>query len=99
VQSVRIVRVPRRKVDVTFPWTTACSPNTITFPGAETMKAGIIGDEALRPCGGRTLGLPPLASPLICTRLTPSPKSSTLAGISEVVGDNDGVLEVGVVMM
>lgn len=28
-----------------FPWTTACSPYTMTFPGAEVMKAGFMGDE------------------------------------------------------
>lgn len=33
---------------LTLPWTTACSPKTMTFPGAETMKAGIIGLESLR---------------------------------------------------
>lgn len=31
-----------------LPWTTACSPKTMTLPGAETMKAGAIGEEALR---------------------------------------------------
>jgi hypothetical protein len=29
----------------TFPCTTACSPYTMTFPGAETMKGGIMGDD------------------------------------------------------
>lgn len=33
---------------LTLPWTTACSPKTMTLPGAETMKAGIIGLESLR---------------------------------------------------
>lgn len=28
-----------------LPWTTACSPYTITLPGADTIKAGAIGDE------------------------------------------------------
>lgn len=32
----------------TLPCTTACSPNTITLPGADTMKAGIIGLDFLR---------------------------------------------------
>jgi hypothetical protein len=35
-----------------LPWTTACSPKTITFPGAEVMKGGIIGVEALRSMVG-----------------------------------------------
>lgn len=33
---------------LTLPWTTACSPKTMTLPGAETMNAGIIGLESLR---------------------------------------------------
>lgn len=37
----------------TFPWTTACSPHTMTLPGAETMKAGAIGLECLRSILGR----------------------------------------------
>ena len=44
VSTERDQRLPER----TFPWTTACSPTTMTFPGAETMKAGIIGDDCLR---------------------------------------------------
>lgn len=28
-----------------FPYTAACSPKTITFPGADTMNVGAIGDE------------------------------------------------------
>lgn len=28
---------------LTLPCTTECSPNTMTLPGAETMKGGIIG--------------------------------------------------------
>lgn len=36
-----------------LPCTTACSPNTMTLPGAETMKAGAIGEEALRDMLGR----------------------------------------------
>ncbi len=31
-----------------FPWTTACSPYTMTLPGAEVIKAGFIGDEGFR---------------------------------------------------
>ena len=27
-----------------FPWTTACSPKTMTLPGADTMNGGAIGD-------------------------------------------------------
>lgn len=29
-----------------LPWTTACSPKTMTLPGAETIKGGAIGDDA-----------------------------------------------------
>jgi hypothetical protein len=36
----------------TFPWTTACSPYTMTFPGAETMKGGIIGDDCFLSSAG-----------------------------------------------
>lgn len=81
----------------TFPCTTACSPKTITFPGAETMKAGIIGDDCLRfNCErGFEAGF---SSPLICTRFTPLLSSSSWEGMSDV-GDNDGVLQAGVVMM
>lgn len=32
----------------TLPYTTECSPKTMTFPGADTMKAGAIGLESLR---------------------------------------------------
>ena len=38
-----------------LPCTTACSPYTMTFPGAETIKAGAIGEEALRDMPGRLL--------------------------------------------
>lgn len=31
-----------------LPYTTACSPNTMTFPGADTIKAGAIGDDVFR---------------------------------------------------
>lgn len=34
--------------ELTLPWTTACSPNTITLPGAETMKVGAMGLDFLR---------------------------------------------------
>ena len=36
-----------------LPWTTACSPNTMTLPGADTMKVGAMGEEALRVIVGR----------------------------------------------
>lgn len=36
----------------TFPWTTACSPYTMTFPGADTMKGGIMGEDCLRSMAG-----------------------------------------------
>lgn len=32
-----------------LPCTTACSPNTMTFPGADTMKAGAIGEDERLP--------------------------------------------------
>lgn len=32
-----------------LPWTTACSPKTMTLPGADTMKGGAMGDEAFLP--------------------------------------------------
>lgn len=51
---------------VTFPWTTACSPNTMTLPGAETMKAGI-------------RGLDCLFLPLICVRSISSRMPLTVA--------------------
>ena len=31
-----------------MPCTTACSPYTMTLPGAETMKGGIMGDDCFR---------------------------------------------------
>lgn len=31
-----------------MPCTTACSPYTMTLPGADTMKGGIIGDDCFR---------------------------------------------------
>ena len=31
-----------------LPWTTACSPKTISLPGAETMNGGAIGVEDFR---------------------------------------------------
>lgn len=59
-----------------------------------------MGDEALRLLCAREVGLPPLSLPLplICTCRTLSPKSSTFEGISDV-GDRDGVLQVGVVII
>lgn len=42
------INVWSRTGALTLPWTTACSPKTMTLPGAETMKAGIIGLESLR---------------------------------------------------
>lgn len=62
------------------------------------MKAGIIGVEAFRLMRDRGLRLVPLLTPFICTCWTLSLNSSMLEGISEV-GDREGVLEVGVVMM
>ena len=47
-ESVVTRRYERRDIVAAiaaFPWTTACSPYTMTFPGAEVMKAGFIGDE------------------------------------------------------
>lgn len=71
----------------------------MTFPGADTIKAGIIGEDCLRFICARGLDLVPFV-PLICTLFTPSfiSSSSKFEGISEV-GDKEGVLEVGVVMM
>lgn len=43
---------------LTLPWTTACSPKTMTFPGAETMNAGIIGLESLREAFFKCADLP-----------------------------------------
>ena len=39
--------VPQRQQDerCTLPCTTACSPYTMTLPGADTMNGGIIGDD------------------------------------------------------
>ena len=37
----------------TLPCTTACSPNTMVFPGLDTMNAGASGDDILRLCFGR----------------------------------------------
>jgi hypothetical protein len=36
----------------TLPCTTACSPYTMTLPGADTMKGGIIGDDCFRFMAG-----------------------------------------------
>ncbi len=47
-ESVVTRRYERRDIVAAiaaFPWTTACSPYTMTFPGAEVMKAGFMGDE------------------------------------------------------
>jgi hypothetical protein len=41
----------------TFPCTTACSPYTMTFPGAETMNGAIMGVEYFRCMGSVGLGL------------------------------------------
>jgi hypothetical protein len=41
----------------TLPWTTACSPKTMTLPGAETIKGGIIGVDFLRANLGASLAL------------------------------------------
>lgn len=38
-----------------LPWTTACSPYTMTLPGADTMKVGAMGDEAFRDMLGCNL--------------------------------------------
>lgn len=61
------------------------------------MKAGIIGDDCLRFNSERGLQAGFL-SPLICTRFTPLLSSSSWDGMSDV-GDNDGVLQAGVLMM
>lgn len=37
----------------TLPCTTACSPYTMTLPGADTIKAGARGDDTLRACSLR----------------------------------------------
>lgn len=39
-----------------LPCTTACSPYTMTLPGADTMKAGAIGDDDLRAMAFCDLG-------------------------------------------
>lgn len=70
-ESVVTRRYERRDIVAAiaaFPWTTACSPYTMTFPGAEVMKAGFIGDEDfLTSPGIRELdeALPLLPEPLI----------------------------------
>lgn len=61
------------------------------------MKAGIIGDDCLRFNCERGLESD-FSSPLICTCFMPLLSSSSWEGMSDV-GDNDGVLQVGVVMM
>jgi hypothetical protein len=38
----------------TLPCTTACSPYTITLPGADTMKGGIMGDDFFLSSVGAT---------------------------------------------
>jgi hypothetical protein len=51
-----------------FPYTTACSPNTITFPGAETMNGGIMGIEfLLGERGGLDVPEPLLSVSVICS--------------------------------
>jgi hypothetical protein len=53
--SLHIVNVvPQRQQDewCTLPCTTACSPYTMTLPGADTMNGGIIGDDCFLFKGG-----------------------------------------------
>jgi len=52
----------------TLPCTTACSPYTITLPGAETMNAGIMGLDCLRFIFFRPLSLELLAPLVVSTR-------------------------------
>lgn len=42
----------------TLPWTTACSPKTMTLPGAETIKGGIIGDDCFLSKGRPVFDVP-----------------------------------------
>lgn len=66
----------------------------MTFPGAETMKAGIIGVEALRSRCARGLRLELLAEPLRWVCSISSRRISTVAGMA--VGDIEGLLVYGV---
>ena len=63
----------RRRIRRTFPCTTACSPHTMTFPGAETMKAGIMGLDFLRSIFPRWFTFMPLVLPLLLLPLMPFP--------------------------
>lgn len=78
----------------TFPWTTACSPKTMTLPGAETMNAGIIGVDALRSSFPREAFFEDLCVPLILIFATFSSRASTLECVA-AVGEFD-MLEEGV---
>jgi hypothetical protein len=69
----------------------------MTFPGAETMKAGIIGEDCFRFMLDRGSCVMPLVVPLRCACSRLWRKSSILWGISEV-GEDDDVLQVGVEM-
>jgi hypothetical protein len=53
---------------LTFPCTTACSPYTITLPGAETIKAGIMGLDVLRSRCCRGPGVSRLAASMSSLR-------------------------------
>ena len=64
----------------TFPCTTACSPYTMTLPGAETIKGGIMGVD----CFLRSAGLP-LTSGMTGT------DTSRADCVGEVSGDCSGV--------
>lgn len=87
----------------TLPWTTACSPKTMTLPGAETIKVGIIGvDCFLSRFIPRRVFLFPLisvfaivsvTSATVCVPFTPF----VLADISKE-GDGDGLVSEGVRM-
>jgi len=67
----------------------------MTFPGAETMKAGIIGVEALRSSCARGLRLEDLTMPFRCVWSMSSRRASMLVGML-VVGEMEGLLVFGV---
>jgi hypothetical protein len=83
---------------LTLPWTTACSPNTITLPGAETMKAGIIGVDCFLSWAKSLL---PFFVPLIWVRSRFSPIPLTVPGLLtrrdiSTGGEGGGLLSDGV---
>jgi hypothetical protein len=67
----------------------------MTFPGADTMKAGIIGVDALRSRCARGLRLDPLLEPLRCICSTSACRDSPFGGMSGV-GEVERVLVGGV---